>query len=206
MHRFFTFLLLLSSGGLALAQADFQVTGTPIPATLLRQNYGAIPKGVSAFDLNICNLAEAKQSLVSSKVYQALADTSISLEPIGRDIMLAAILRNQAHTLTNILTIALNSTTSILSVLSASRYRLPSGVVTTVALGSLTGQQVINNLKPILSSDQLEKFERQVLEPALVMDAGSCVERTVFVTNASSSKAGASRKAMTLDALSFHIH
>jgi len=88
--------LLLS--GLAVAQTDFQVTGTQIPTNLVRQNYGAIPKGISAFDLNICNVAETKQSLVSSKIYQALTAQGASLDPIGRDIMLAAIIRNQTHT------------------------------------------------------------------------------------------------------------
>jgi hypothetical protein len=31
-----------------------------------------------------------------------------------------------------------------------------------------------------VSADQLEKFDTQVLEPALVLDSGSCVERTLF--------------------------
>jgi hypothetical protein len=197
--------VLLLLGGFAAAQTDFEVTGTPIPTNLLRQNYGSIPKGISAFDLNICNVADTKQSLVSSRIYQALAGTTASLEPIGRDIMLAAIIRNQSHALTSIVGIALNSTTSVLSVLSASRYRMPGGLITGVALGSITGQQVINNLKPILSADQLEKFESQVLEPALVLDSGSCVERTVFVSTAATPKTKA-RMNGTLDSLSFHIH
>ncbi len=195
--------LLLS--GLAVAQTDFQVTGTQIPTNLVRQNYGAIPKGISAFDLNICNVAETKQSLVSSKIYQALTAQGASLDPIGRDIMLAAIIRNQTHTLTSIVSIALSSTTSILSLLSVSRYQIPSGLVTGLALGSMTGQQVINDLKPILSADQVEKFERQVLEPALVLDGGSCVERTVFVTTAASPK-GKARANARIAPLSFHIH
>jgi hypothetical protein len=197
--------LLLVCSGLAFAQADFEVTGTPIPSSLLTQNYGPIPKGIAAFDLNICNVADTKQSLVSSKVYQALAGTGASLEPIGRQIMLTAIVRNQTHSVTSILSLALTSTTSVLSVLSATKYRIPSGALTGVALGSIAGQQVLTNLKPILSADQVEKFESQVLEPALVLDAGSCVERTVFVTTAAAAKGKASRNT-TLNALSFHIH
>jgi hypothetical protein len=196
---------LLLLRGLAVAETDFQVTGSPIPVNLLRQNYGAIPNGISAFDLNICNVSETKQSLVSSKIYQALAGTSASLEPIGRDIMLAAIVRNQSHTVTSILSIALNSTTGILSILGATRYRISPGLVTGLALGSLTGQQLVNNLKPILSADQLEKFEAQVLEPALVLDSGSCVERTVFVITNTNFK-GKARSNALADPLSFHIH
>lgn len=197
--------VLLGLGRLAAAQTDFEVTGTPIPAGLLRQNYGSMPRSISAFDLNICNLAATKQSLVSSKVYQALAGTSPSIEPIGRDIMLSAIVRNQAHTWGNILTAALNSTTSALTLLSASRYRLPAGAVTGLGLASVTGQQLITALAPVLSAAQLEKFEDQVLEPALVLDAGSCVERTVFVTAAGNVKSKR-QKDMNLDPLSFHIH
>lgn len=197
--------VLFSLTGLAVAQTDFQVTGTPIPTNLLRQNYGAIPKGISAYDLNICNVSATKQSLVSSRVYQALAGAGASLEPIGRDIMLAAIIRNQARTLSSILGITLNSTTTVLSVLSASRYRMPSGAMTGITLGSITGQQLISSLKPILSADQVEKFEAQVLEPALVLDSGSCVERTVFVTTSTTSNGKAAAN-VTAAPPSFHIH
>jgi hypothetical protein len=100
--------------------------------------------------------------------------------------MLAAILRNQNHSLLNILNVVLNSTTGVLSVLGASKYHLPAGVVAASALGSLAGQQIMTNLKPVLSADELEKFETQVLEPALVLDGGSCVERTVFVSSGDS--------------------
>jgi len=197
--------VLLSLGTLAGAQTDFEVTGTPIPASLLKTNYGNVPKGISAFDLNVCNVSNTKQSLVSSKVYQALAGASASLEPIGRDIMLAAIIQNQNHTLTSVLSVALNSTTAVLTVLSASRPRLPSGAITGAALASLAGQQLLGSLKPILSADQVEKFESHVLEPALVLDSGSCVERTVFVTNTLSPKRNGRMK-RAVDPLSFHIH
>jgi hypothetical protein len=70
------------------------------------------------------------------------------------------------------------------------------------ALASLAGQQVLGTLKPVLSADQLEKFESQVLEPALVLDSGSCVERTVFViVNGSSAK-----NRVKIEPLSLHIH
>lgn len=167
----------------SFAQATFEISGTPIPASLLQQNYGTIPKGIGAYDLNICNISDAKQSLVSSRIYQALSTADSSLEPIGRQIMLAAILRNQNHSAMNILSVVLTSTTGVLSVLGSSKYKLPSGMVTGVALGSLSAQQLIGSLKPILSADQVEKFESQVLELALVLDGGSCVERTVFVSS-----------------------
>ena len=180
------------------AQATFEITGTPIPASLLRQNYGSVPKGIGAYDLSICNISDTKQSLVSSRIYQALSSTNSVLEPIGRQIMLASILHNQNRNTMTILGAILNSTTGVLSVFGASRYKLPSGVATGAALGSLAGQQLISTLRPIFSADQLEKFDAQVLEPALVLDGGSCVERTVFVDSLE-----AKAKAQPL---SFHIH
>jgi hypothetical protein len=183
----------------ALAQTpSFEITGTPIPSGLLQQNYGSIPKGISAYDLNICNVTDAKQPIVSSRIYQALSDANSSLEPIGRQIMLAAILRNQNHSLTNILGVILNSTTGIFSIVSSSKSRLPAGLMSGAAIGSLAGQQVLSSLRPILSADQLEKFEDQVLEPALVLDGGSCVERTVFVSSATSKA--------KIKPLTFHVH
>ncbi len=189
-------MVLLSA--LGSAQAIFEITGTPIPAGLLHQNYGSIPKGIGAYDLSICNVSATKQSLVSSRIYQALSDTNSSLEPIGKQIMLASIVRNQNRNAITILGAILNSTTAVLSVLSASRYKLSTGFVTAAALGSLSGQQLISTLRPILSADQLEKFESQVLEPALVLDGGSCVERTVFV--------GSTNAKTKAQPLSFHVH
>jgi hypothetical protein len=52
--------------------------------------------------------------------------------------------------------------------------------VTTLGLGSIVLSQILSELKPVLAPDKLEKFDREVLEPALVLDSGSCVERTVF--------------------------
>jgi hypothetical protein len=172
----------------APAQNTFEITGTPIPAQLLSQNYGNVVKGVSAYDLNICNVSDLRQSLTSSKVYQALMLADGTIQPIGRQIMLASILRNQSRSLSNVLSIVMSSTTGALSLVGASTYRLPSQWSAAAALASLTGQQVLNNLKPVLSADQLEKFENQVLEPALVMDSGSCVERTVFTISTSGTK------------------
>jgi hypothetical protein len=164
----------------AWAVDTFEITGTPIPTQLLNQNYGSIVKSVTAYDLNICNITEARQSLTSSKVYQALMQADPELQPVGRQIMLASILRNRNRSITNLLSTAMTSITGALSLLNTSAYRLPARWSAAAALASLSGQQVLNNLKPILSADQLEKFESQVLEPALVMDSGSCVERTVF--------------------------
>ena len=172
----------------APAQNTFEITGTPIPSQLLSQSYGNIVKGVSAFDLNICNISESRQSLTSSKVYQALMEADATLQPVGRQIMLASILRNQNRSLANVLNLAMSSATSALSLLGSSPYRLPSNWNTAAAMASLTGQQLLNTLKPVLSADQLEKFENQVLEPALVLDSGSCVERTVFTIAVSNAK------------------
>lgn len=166
--------------GAAFGQTTFMITGTPIPAALLKLNYGSLPKGILAFDLNICNETDKKADLTSSQVFQALAESTTGIQPIGRQIMLAAILRNQQRSLSTILTVALNSTTGVLSVLGATRSNLPAGALAGAALGSVVVQQLLTGLSPVLSADQVEKFESQVLEPALVMDGGSCVERTVF--------------------------
>ncbi len=170
---------------ICFAQATFEVTGTPIPTALLQQNYGSIPRGIGAFDLSICNITDTKQSIVSSRIYQAVSASNISLQPIGRQIMLAAILRSQNRSLTNLISVVLNSATGVLSVLGSSKYKLPTGLMAGAALGAFSGQQIISNLKPILTADQLEKFDNQVLEAALVLDGGSCVERTLFVSSTS---------------------
>ncbi len=172
----------------AHAQDTFEITGTPIPAQLLSQNYGSILKGVSAYDLNVCNISDSRQALTSSKIYQALMKADATLQPVGRQIMLASILRNQNHSLANILNLAMSSATSALSFLGSSSFKLPANWNTAAALGAFSGQQVLNTLKPVLSADQLEKFENQVLEPALVLDSGSCVERTVFTVAAPNTK------------------
>lgn len=179
------------------AQSTFAVTGTPIPASLIRQNYGKMPKGISAYDLSICNTTDLKHSIVSSEIFQALSKSNTGLQPIGRQIMLTAILRNQSWTVTNVLGVAMNVSAGILSVLNSSKIGLPSGAATGATLASLSLQQILSNLKPVSSADQLEKFESQVLEPALVLDGGSCVERTVFtVTDQPKAKAAG---------LNFHV-
>jgi hypothetical protein len=188
---------LLLLGALACAQENFAVTGTAIPTSLLQQNYGKLPKDVAAYDLNICNTSPAKQSIVSSAIYQALAQSTAGLQPIGRQIMLAALLRNQNRSKGAILTMALNSITGVLAILSSSKLSPPAGVLTAVALGAMSAQQIVTNLKPVLTNDQVEKFESEVLEPALVLDAGSCVERTVFAVAAPSTA--------RVRALKFHV-
>lgn len=177
------------TASISYAADTFEITGTPIPAQLLNQNYGNVVKGVNAYDLNICNITDVKQSLTSSKVYQALMQADATLQPVGRQIMLASILRNQNRSISNLLGLAMSSATGVLSVLGTSKFSLPPTWSAAAALASLTGQQVLSNLKPVLSADQLEKFEDQVLEPALVMDSGSCVERTVFTINVGGTKA-----------------
>ena len=176
--------MMLSSEPASAQTTTFAVTGTPIPSDLLRQNYGKLPKGIAAYDLNICNLTQTKQSIVSSEIFQALAKSTPGLQPIGRQIMLGAILRNQNRSFGSVSTMLLNSFTGILSMVSYTRYRIPAAVVTGSALGVITAQQLLANLRPALTADQLEKFEDQVLQPALVLDSGSCVERTVFAAAA----------------------
>lgn len=156
-----------------------------------------MPKGISAYDLSICNTSDLKHSIVSSEIFQALSKSNTGLQPIGSQIMLTAILRNQSWTLTNVLAVAMNVSAGILSVLNSSKVGLPSGAATGATLASLSLQQVLSNLKPVTPAEQLEKFESQVLEPALVLDGGSCVERTVFtVTDQPKAKAAG---------LSFHV-
>jgi hypothetical protein len=188
---------LILVGIAGFAQGAFVVTGTAIPAGLLEENYGRMPKGVGAYDLSICNVTDEKQSIVSSQIYQALVQSNAGLQPIGRDIMLAAILRNQNRSAATIFSLALNSVSTVLAVISSSRYRVPNGLVTGTALGAISGQQLMSVLKPVLSADQLEKFESQVLEPALVLDSGSCVERTVFTS--------VPKAAARAQSLNFHI-
>lgn len=182
MRSFVGMLIALAcvSGSLFAQNSTFVVTGTAIPTSLLQQNYGKLPKDVAGYDLNICNSTKDKQSVVSSEIYQALSQSNLSLQPIGRQIMLAAILRSQNRSKATVLNLVINSVTGVLSVLSSSKYGPPTGVVAGAALGAIAAQQLLSGLKPVLTSDQMEKFEREVLEPALVLDGGSCVERTIF--------------------------
>jgi hypothetical protein len=164
----------------ANAQNTFSVTGTLIPADLVKVNYGKMPTTIEAFDLNICNQSSDKHALTASEIYQALAESNHSLQPLGRQIMLAVILQNQRHSAITVLTVILNSAVGVLSVLGAARTGISSNALAGAAVGSAVGQQLLNNLKPVLTADQVERYESQVLEPALVLDGGSCVERTVF--------------------------
>jgi hypothetical protein len=180
------------------AQSTFEVTGTPIPVTLVKQNYGRLPKGIAAYDRNICNSSRAKQSVVSSEIYQALSRSDGSLQPIGRQIVLASMLRSQNWSALRILGLALNSAMGVLTVISSKKNSGSGQLLAAIALGSLSTQQLTIGLKGSTSADQLEKFDAQVLEPALVLDAGSCVERTVFT-------AGQDSKVQKPAALSFHV-
>ncbi len=186
-------------------QGTFQINGTPIPVELLQQNYGSLPKGIGAYDLSICNVTASKQSIVSSKIYQALAESNTPLQPIGRQIMLAAILRSQNRSKAAIFSMILNSLTGVYSVLGSSKYKVPLSALTAGAIVSLSGQQILTGLKPMLPADQVEKFETQVLEPALVLDGGSCVERTVFTANPAVAAGAAAKPRLRPESLTFHI-
>ncbi len=164
------------------SQPTFAITGTAIPLDLLKLNYGNVPKGIQAYDLNVCNLTEARHSLTSSEIYQALVESQPSLRPIGRQIMLAAILRNQNHSLRTWLNLGLVSVTGILPVLGTSRSGLPAGALSAATLAAPIAQQLLAIWSPVLTADQVEKFESMVLEPTLLLDGGSCLERTLFTT------------------------
>ena len=180
------------------AQENFTVSGTPIPAQLAIANYGPMPKGVTGYDVSICNTTEQRLSVVSSQIYQSLSQTNLAMKPLGRQIMLTAILQNQRRSVASIAGIAFNSATGIAALLSASRgATIPTGFRTSLGLGSILLGELTGQLKPVLPPDKVEKFDREVLEPALVLDGGSCVERTIFALSGDRKSAPA--------ALSFHI-
>jgi hypothetical protein len=168
----------LGVGG--FAQSTFEVTATPVPLALLKQNYGKTPKGITGYELSICNSSRAQQSVVSSEIYQAMSKSNPAIQPLGRQMVLGSILRAQNWGALRILGIVLNSASNVLMVLSSSKYGGSQRVLAAIALGSLSAQELTVGQKTNMSADQLEKFETQVLEPALVVDSGSCVERTVF--------------------------
>jgi hypothetical protein len=182
----------------ALPQDTFSVSGTRIPADLARVNYGSLPKSVVGFDMNICNLTDNKQSVSSSQIYQVLVESNPGLQPIGRQIMLAVILQNQKRSAATVLSVVLNSAVGVLSVLGAARTGVPVNILAGAAVGSVVGQQLLSGLKPVLTADQVERYESEVLEPALVLDGGTCVERTVFTLSAAGSTG-------TLKNLRFHV-
>jgi hypothetical protein len=172
--------LLAGAAVTADAQTTFSVTGTQIPPDLVRVNYGKIPNTIEAFDLNICNDSNDKHGVTASQIYQALAESNVQLRPLGGQIMFAMILQNQKRSATTVLSLVLTSAVGVLSVLGASRGGIPPKTLASAALGAAVGQQLLSTLKPALTADQLQRYESQVLESALVLDSGSCVERTVF--------------------------
>ncbi len=186
MKKLFWLLLALMSVPLLSPAQTFVITGTEIPSDLLHQTYGTMPKSISAYDISICNVTAKTQSIVSSEIYQALSQSNAGLRPIGRQIMLAAILRSQSRSFSNILTLVLNSASGVLSALGGARSAVPPAAAGIAALGAISVQQLLSSLKPSRTADQVEKFENEVLEPALVLDAGSCVERTLFVASSAS--------------------
>lgn len=181
----------------ARAQNTLNISATPLPASLLTQNYGKMPRGIGGFDVTICNASSTKQTVISSDIFQAMVQQQAGIQPIGKQIMLAAILRNQNNNFFNILNVALGSASGVLSVLS-SAHSIPNTVITGTSLGSLALQQVLNNLKPYSSASALQQFDSQILETALSLDGGSCVERTIFTLLANSKVKPAP--------LSFHVH
>jgi len=189
------------------AQDTFAITATPIPTSLAKLNYGPLPKNVSSLDLSICNVSNAKADLTAAQVYQALVRANNAVQPLGSSVMMAAILHNQNNSLKSWITIGLSSTTGVLSVLGTSKaVNISSGWLNGIALGALVGQQVLNSLSPVLTADQVQTFQQQVLQPAAILDSGSCIERTVFITMAP--VAGASRKTKppVLGNFEFHVH
>jgi hypothetical protein len=189
----------LVSGGLGRAQDTLEVTGIAIPSDLLKKNFGAVPKGIGAYDVTICNLTEKKQTVASSKIYQNLTHSNPTLAPIGKQIMLAAILRNQNLSTASLASVVLNSVTGVFSILNSSNYKLPGGFAAASALTTLTGQQLFSSFRPILAADQLEKFETQALEPTLLLDGEACAERTIFV------RTPGSKPKRQADPMNFHI-
>ncbi len=170
------------------AQSVFSVTGTRIPAELVRVNYGKLPLSIDALDLDICNQTSDKHAVTASQIYQALAESNLRLQPLGKQIMLAVILRNQRHSAATVLSVVVNTTVGVLSVLGAARTGVSANILAGTAVGSAIAQQLLNNLKPVLTADQVSRYENEVLESALVLDGGSCVERTVFTLVSPTSK------------------
>jgi hypothetical protein len=185
------------AGTALCAQNTLNISATPLPTSLLTQNYGRMPRNVGGYDLTICNGSSAKVTVISSEIFQALVQQQAGVQPIGKQIMLAAILRNQNSSFFSILNMALGSASGVLSVLSSAN-SIPSSVITGTSLGSLALQQVLNNLKPLSSESALQQLENQVLETAISLDSGSCVERTVFTLIAN--------KKVKQGPLSFHVH
>ncbi|HEX3822790.1 MAG TPA: hypothetical protein VHW45_20835 [Candidatus Sulfotelmatobacter sp.] len=178
------------------AQNTLTVSATPIPASLLKQNYGRMPRNVGGYDLNICNASMARQMVISSRIYQAIVQHQAGVQPIGKQIMLAAILHSQNSNFFNILNVSLESASGVLSILS-STHNIPPKLITGTSLASLALQQLLTNLKPYSPVTALQQFDTQVLETAVSLDSGSCVERTVFTLST-----GRETRAVPL---SFHV-
>ena len=191
-------LFLSSLAWRAGAQSTFMVTGTPLPVTWVTQNYGKMPKGIAAYDLSICNASTAKQSLPSSEVYQALSRANPALQPLGREVVLSSTLASQNWNAARIIGLVLTLAVDVLSIAIAAKSGGKGTSIAAAAVGSLSLQQLTTGLKPAPTADQIEKLETQVLEPALALDAGSCVERTIFTANVDP-------KPKKAQALSFHV-
>ena len=195
---FFVVLLVCVLVSASAAEDKFTVTGTPIPKGLLEDSYGKLPKDLAAYDVIICNATEEKQSVTSTRIYQSLTKSNPDLQPLGRQIVLASTLRSEKHSVWNILNVSMTTATAVFGLMSNSKdFDVGSGVKTAVALSSLALQQFMTSFQPSLPPDRMQKFDREALEPALVLDSGSCVERTVFAV--------ASDPKQAPEALSFRV-
>ena len=118
------------------------------------------------------------------QVYQVLTGAYLRLLPMGRAIMLAAILVIRTTVFRRFSTFGWNLPPEF-SRAGTAKTGVPDGFAAGAALASLAAQQLIGRRPPVLTADQVETFESQILEPALALDGGSCVERTMFATTAS---------------------
>ncbi len=165
---------------LATAQDTFTATGSAIPASLLAQNYGSMPKGIVGYDLTICNATDQKQSVTSSQVYQALAASNVPIMPVGSQMILASILGSERNNILTLVTAGLNTAVGAFSLMGTSkRLNPPAGVKTGVGLASLS-LQLTSNLRSVRPAEKLQKLETDALPQALILDSNSCVEKTLF--------------------------
>jgi len=174
----------LTDPPITTATNKFSITATVIPIKLLETNYGPMPKGIEGLDINACNSTNEKPYLLSGQVYQVLLDNQQALQPVGDNIMFAAIVQNQNHNLKSWLSMALTATTGTLSVLgTSSTAHISSGLTSGLAVGSLIGQALLTSFNPALTANQLQNFHENVLQSQTVVASDSCVEKTVFVVN-----------------------
>ena len=183
---------------LATAQDTFTVTGTAIPPSLLARNYGSMPKGIVGYELTICNTTDQKQSLTRSQVDQALAGSTSQITPVASQVILASMLTTRGQKILSFATFGLNTAVGICALLSTSKKsNPPANVKTGISVASMTLPQLATLLQPVPPVDRVQKYETDVLPPALVLDSNSCVEKILFVVAAAPNAKP--------EALAFHI-